>query len=338
MSYLVIKDVEKSFGSLKVLKKTSLSIEKGKLITLLGPSGSGKSTLLRSIAGLEGIDNGSISIDGHDITGVEPKDRNVGMVFQQYVLFPNMNVYENIAFGLRLRKKSKTEIDKKVTEALEMVELVDKMHSFPHELSGGQQQRVALARSIILEPKILLFDEPLSALDKKIRKNLQIEIKRIQRELNITSVFVTHDQDEAMILSDEIYVMNNGTIEQNGTPQEIYNNPKSSFVTRFIGAYNVFDKNTFERYFESSINTNEVAVRPEVIRLTKEAALFNESYSLDNCEVTKVSVIGSIVRYEVKKDRLIVNVDAINNTEKYIKIGEKVNMHIPENQCIFLAR
>ena len=271
MSFLVIKDVEKSFGDLKVLKKTSLCIEKGQLITLLGPSGSGKSTLLKSIAGLESIDSGSIIVDGEDITNKEPRNRDVGMVFQQYVLFPNMNVYDNIAFGLKLRKMNKNDIDKKVKEVLSLVELQDKMYSYTHELSGGQQQRVALARSIILEPKILLFDEPLSALDRKIRRNLQIQIKRIQRELDITSLFVTHDQEEAMIISDKVYVMNNGIIEQSGMPKEIYNNPKTSFVAKFIGNYNVLSKEVFQQHFKKNIDTKEVAIRPEVIQITKEA-------------------------------------------------------------------
>lgn len=337
MSYLIIKDVEKSFGDLKVLKKTSLRIEKGKLISLLGPSGSGKSTLLRSIAGLESIDGGSIIVDGVDITNKEPKDRDVGMVFQQYVLFPNMSVYENIAFGLKLKKVDKNQIDKKVKEALALVELQSKANSYPHQLSGGQQQRVALARSIILEPKILLFDEPLSALDRKIRKNLQIEIKKIQRELDITSVFVTHDQEEAMIISDEVYLMNNGGIEQSGTPQEIYNNPKTSFVAKFIGTYNVFNNDMFEKYFKKSISTKEIAVRPEVIQITKDNIL-NEEYNLKDCIVTDVSVIGNIIRYEVKQNELAVNIDVINNNVQDIKLGDKVNIFVPKAQCIFLEK
>ena len=340
MSYLVIKDVEKSFGDLKVLKKTSLSIEKGQLITLLGPSGSGKSTLLKSIAGLENIDCGSIIVDGEDITNKEPRNRDVGMVFQQYVLFPNMNVYDNIAFGLKLRKMNKNDIDKKVKEALSLVELQDKMYSYTHELSGGQQQRVALARSIILEPKILLFDEPLSALDRKIRKNLQIQIKRIQRELDITSVFVTHDQEEAMIISDKVYVMNNGIIEQSGTPKEIYNNPKTSFVASFIGNYNVLSKDVFEQHFKVNINTKQVAIRPEVIQITKEQLGNEVEYNLKDCEITDVSITGNVIRYEARKDDLTMNIDVINNDIydiEDIKLGDKVNIFVPKKQCIFLA-
>ncbi|MGV8981882.1 ABC transporter ATP-binding protein [Clostridium sp.] len=340
MSFLVIKDVEKSFGDLKVLKKTSLSIEKGQLITLLGPSGSGKSTLLKSIAGLECIDSGSIIVDGEDITSKEPRNRDVGMVFQQYVLFPNMNVYDNVAFGLKLRKMNKNDIDKKVKEVLSLVELQDKMYSYTHELSGGQQQRVALARSIILEPKILLFDEPLSALDRKIRRNLQIQIKRIQRELDITSLFVTHDQEEAMIISDKVYVMNNGIIEQSGMPKEIYNNPKTSFVAKFIGNYNVLSKEVFQEYFKKKIDTKEVAIRPEVIQITKEQLGNDMEYNLKDCVVTDVSIIGNIIRYETRKDDLTMNIDVINN-DTYdicdITLGDKVNIFVPKKQCIFLT-
>lgn len=340
MSFLVIKDVEKSFGDLKVLKKTSLCIEKGQLITLLGPSGSGKSTLLKSIAGLESIDSGSIIVDGVDITSKEPRNRDVGMVFQQYVLFPNMNVYDNVAFGLKLRKMNKNDIDKKVKEVLSLVELQDKMYSYTHELSGGQQQRVALARSIILEPKILLFDEPLSALDRKIRRNLQIQIKRIQRELDITSLFVTHDQEEAMIISDKVYVMNNGIIEQSGMPKEIYNNPKTSFVAKFIGNYNVLSKEVFQKHFKKNIDTKEVAIRPEVIQITKQQLGNNVEYNLKDCVVTDVSIIGNIIRYETRKDDLTMNIDVINNDTHdicNIGLGDKVNIFVPKKQCIFLT-
>jgi putative spermidine/putrescine transport system ATP-binding protein len=338
MGYLVVNDIEKSFGDLQVLNKTSLNIEKGQLITLLGPSGSGKSTLLRIIAGLEQMDKGSIEVDGQDISKKEPKDRDVGMVFQKYVLFPNLNVYENIAFGLKLRKLDKNSIDNKVKETLALVELQDKIHSFPNELSGGQQQRVALARSIILEPKILLFDEPLSALDRKIRKNLQDEIKKIQKELNITSVFVTHDQEEAMYISDEIFIMNNGLIEQSGSPNEIYNKPETTFVANFIGSYNVMSKELFEKHFKQLINTKEIAIRPEVIKITKKELSTDEDYSLMKCKLIDISIVGNIIRYRVEKEDLTLNIDVINNNLEDINLNESVNIYIPESQCIFLAK
>ncbi|WZL73985.1 ABC transporter ATP-binding protein [Clostridiaceae bacterium 35-E11] len=338
MSFLVVKEVEKKFEDLQVLKKVNLSIEKGKLITLLGPSGSGKSTLLRCIAGLEEISGGSIIVNGEDITHKEPKDRDVGMVFQQYVLFPNMNVYDNIAFGMKLRKIDKKEIDKRVQEVLGIVELKDKKDAYPHQLSGGQQQRVALARSIVLHPKILLFDEPLSALDRKIRKSLQIAIKKIQRQLDITSVFVTHDQEEAMTISDEIYVMNGGKIEQSGTPREIYKNPKTSFIARFIGAYNVIDKESFQKCFHQPIKGKEIAIRPEVMDITKEEVIPSQNdIVLKNCVVTDVSIIGNVIRYEVKNKNLTFNVDVMNKNVEEIGLEDKVSIIIPKKYCVHIA-
>ncbi len=337
MSFLVIKNVEKNFDDLQVLKKTNLSIDKGKLVTLLGPSGSGKSTLLRCIAGLEDINSGSIIVDGIDITNKDPKDRDVGMVFQQYVLFPNMNVYDNIAFGLKLRKINKKEIDKRVKEVLGMVELTEKMYAYPNQLSGGQQQRVALTRSIVLQPKILLFDEPLSALDRKIRKTLQIEIKKIQRQLDITSVFVTHDQEEAMIISDEIHVMNNGVIEQSGTPTEIYKRPMTSFIARFIGAYNVIEKDTVNEYFNYRIDEKEIAIRPETIEITKdEVVASQDEIMLKDCIVTDVSVVGNVIRYEVQNKSLTVNVDVINKNTENIGLTDKVSIIIPKKHCVYI--
>ena len=234
MSYVEIKSIQKSFNNIKVLKDIDFSIEKGEFLTLLGPSGCGKSTILRCIAGLNNFENGSIIIDNKDIGNVKPKDRQVGMVFQSYALFPNMTVYENIAFGLKIKKIPKKEIDKKVKEMIEIVELNGKEDNYITELSGGQQQRVALARSIVTEPKVLLLDEPLSALDAKIRKNLQVQIRKIQKKLNMTTIFVTHDQEEAMTMSDKIIVMNKGYIAQIGGPEEIYKHPANEFVARFI--------------------------------------------------------------------------------------------------------
>ena len=204
MSYIEFKNVKKSFEDTEVLKGISLSIEKGEFISLLGPSGCGKSTLLRCLSGLEEVTEGSFVLDGKDITKDAPQKRNIGMVFQQYSLFPNMNVEQNLAFGLEIKKVPKEQIKKEVQSALEMVGLLDKKKAYPANLSGGQQQRVALARAIVSKPKVLLLDEPLSAIDAKLRKNLQIEIRRIQKELNITTIFVTHDQDEAMLMSDRV--------------------------------------------------------------------------------------------------------------------------------------
>ena len=204
MAYIEFKEICKSYdGENQVLKSINLDVEKGELVTLLGPSGCGKSTLLRSLAGLEQISSGRIILDGEDITDV-PVQRGIGMVFQQYSLFQNMNVEDNIAFGLKIAKMDKKLIQEKVKNAIEMVDLVGKEKSYPSQLSGGQQQRVAIARAIVMEPKVLLLDEPLSAIDAKLRRELQEKIKRVQKELKITTIFVTHDQDEAMIMSDKI--------------------------------------------------------------------------------------------------------------------------------------
>ena len=236
MSYIEFQDINKYFGQNHVLKGIDLSIEKGELLTLLGSSGCGKSTLLRCLAGLEAVQEGKIYLDGTDITNLDARKREIGMVFQQYSLFPNMTVEQNLAFGLKRKKTDRAEIGAEVEKALDMVGLLDKRESYPTQLSGGQQQRVALARAIVMKPKVLLLDEPLSAIDAKLRKSLQIEIRRIQKELNMTTVFVTHDQDEAMVMSDRICLLNQGQIEQSGTPVEIYTAPKTRFAASFIGS------------------------------------------------------------------------------------------------------
>ena len=214
MSYIRFENIVKSFGSNTVLKDINLEIEKGQLVTLLGPSGCGKSTLLRCLSGLETVTSGKVYLDDRDITDVNPKDRDIGMVFQQYSLFPNMDVAQNVAFGLKMKKVPNAEIDKRVKEMVDIVGLSDHLHHYPSELSGGQQQRAALARAMVTNPKVLLLDEPLSAIDALLRHSLQVEIRRIQQELNMTAIFVTHDQDEAMVMSDVIHLMYNGKIEQ----------------------------------------------------------------------------------------------------------------------------
>nr|WP_125666472.1 ABC transporter ATP-binding protein [Paenibacillus baekrokdamisoli] len=245
-SYVEINKVTKYFsgsrdvdGSKPVLDQLSLQVKEGELVTLLGPSGCGKSTLLRCIAGLTDYEEGDVHLDGQDLAQLEPKRRQVGMVFQSYALFPNMTVYDNIAFGLVMQRLPRKEITQRTMKMLELIDMTDKSTSYPHQLSGGQQQRVALARSLAIQPKLMLMDEPLSALDAKIRKHLRAEIRRIQRELGMTTIFVTHDQEEALTLSDRICVMHEGRIEQVGTPEEVYARPLTTFVAKFIGNYNV---------------------------------------------------------------------------------------------------
>jgi len=228
-------DVVKRFGNVIALDKVSLNIKHGEFFTLLGPSGCGKTTFLRSIAGFELVDEGRIYFDGEDVTYVPPHKRNTGMVFQNYALWPHMTVYDNIAYGLRVRKFPKNEIDNRVRWALKLVHMEGFEKRTPHQLSGGQQQRVALARVLVIQPRVLLLDEPLSNLDAKLRIEMRAEIRRLQRELGITTVYVTHDQEEAMSISDKIAVMNRGKIVQIGAPEEIYFHPSNQFVANFIG-------------------------------------------------------------------------------------------------------
>ena len=235
MSFLELAGVQKQFGTTIAVENFDLAAEKGEFVSFLGPSGCGKTTTLRMIAGFEQPTAGTITINGEDVTYANPNKRNVGMVFQSYALFPNMNVADNIGFGLKVRKRPNDQIRKRVDELLEIVNLPDKGERYPYQLSGGQQQRVALARALAFEPQVLLLDEPLSALDAKIRVALRHEIRSIQRQLGITTVYVTHDQEEALSLSDRVVVMSEGRMEQVGTPFEIYNFPSTAFVASFVG-------------------------------------------------------------------------------------------------------
>ncbi|MGY2898782.1 putative spermidine/putrescine transport system ATP-binding protein [Curtobacterium sp. PvP017] len=233
-----LEAVEKHYGTHRALAGLSLRVEPGEFVSLLGPSGCGKTTALRALAGLEAIDSGAIRIDGHDVAATPVNKRDIGMVFQQYSLFPHMTVRQNVAFGLEMRRVPAAERRSRVVEALNMVHLGAFAERYPHQLSGGQQQRVALARALVTRPRVLLLDEPLSALDAKVRVSLRDEIRRIQSDLGITTVFVTHDQEEALAVSDRIAVMNAGDIEQVGTPEELYRSPSSAFTADFVGQSN----------------------------------------------------------------------------------------------------
>ena len=236
-----IKNISKSFGDKVILDDVSINVKKGEFVTILGPSGCGKTTMLRLLAGFGQADKGEIRINGEDITNVPPHQRPVNTVFQRYALFPHLDVYENIAFGLKLQKVPAEEIDRRVMKVLRMVSMTDYEDRDVESLSGGQQQRVAIARAIANQPKVLLLDEPLAALDLKMRKDMQIELKEMHRKLGITFVYVTHDQEEALTLSDTIIVMNEGKIQQIGTPTDIYNEPQNSFVADFIGESNILN-------------------------------------------------------------------------------------------------
>lgn len=244
-SFLEIKNLTKSFAPGEVvLRGINLKIEKGEFVTLLGSSGCGKTTTLRIIAGLEQPDSGSVWLEGQDVTALEPNQRDVNTVFQNYALFPHMNVADNIGYGLKIRKVPKAEIKKKVKEMLELVQLEGYEKRKPSELSGGQKQRVAIARALANNPRVLLLDEPLGALDLQLRRAMQLELKRLQKKLGITFIYITHDQEEAINMSDRIVVMNQGRFEQIGTPDEIYNHPKTSYVAAFVGNANILKGET----------------------------------------------------------------------------------------------
>ena len=269
---IIVENVSKHFGSFHAVDEVSLEIKSGSLVALLGPSGSGKSTLLRLISGLEVPDSGTISIVGKDTTNQSVQERNIGFVFQHYALFKHMTVRQNIAFGLEIRKASKASSKARVEELLQLVQLSGLGDRYPSQLSGGQRQRVALARALAVEPKVLLLDEPFGALDAKVRKDLRAWLRRLHDEVHVTTVFVTHDQEEAMEVADEIVVMNKGRVEQVGTPAQIYDHPETAFVMSFIGPVNVLPSTSrmFEgNGFESA--QPEIFLRPHDIIIQREA-------------------------------------------------------------------
>jgi len=282
-----LASISKSFDQKQIISNLNLNVNNGEFLTILGPSGCGKTTVLRMIAGFETADSGTISLANQDVTKLPAEQRHVNTVFQSYALFPHMTVFENVAFGLKMQNVAQQEIEPRVIEALKMVRLDHMASRKPHSLSGGQQQRVAIARAVVNKPKVLLLDESLSALDYKLRKQMQIELKQLQRQLGITFIFVTHDQEEALSMSDRIIVMKDGNIEQDGTPREIYEEPKNLFVAKFIGEINVFNASVVERiddkriraqiegiasvvYYDKPVQTGEklqVLLRPEDLRL-----------------------------------------------------------------------
>ena len=263
-AYVSLKGVSKSFGDVQAVSGLDLDIASGEFFSMLGPSGSGKTTVLRMIAGFETVTTGTISIDGQDITSLAPFDRTVNTVFQDYALFPHMTIQDNVEYGLRTRKVPKPERAAQAAEAIERVKLSHVASRLPHQLSGGQRQRIALARALVLRPKVLLLDEPLGALDKQLREEMQVELKTIQREAGITFVFVTHDQEEAMRMSDRIAVFNQGRIEQLGTPHEVYEQPSTAFVAGFLGVSNLISGERAQTLVGRSELVN---IRPERVKL-----------------------------------------------------------------------
>ena len=335
MSYIRFENIVKNFGTHEVLKNIDLEVEKGQLVTLLGPSGCGKSTLLRCLAGLESVTSGRVYLDGRDITDVNPKDRDIGMVFQQYSLFPNMTVEQNVAFGMKMKKMPKDTIAAKAKEMLEIVGLGDKLKHYPSQLSGGQQQRAALARAIVTEPKVLLLDEPLSAIDALLRHSLQIEIRRIQKELDITAIFVTHDQDEAMVMSDVIHLMYKGKIDQSARPTELYTNPSTKFAATFIGHYNELSAGEFARLTGEHIDSADIAFRPEIIKISDKPVDAGGCYGMKG-RIQVSLPHGNILRYAVMCGDIQVDVDVLFSGVVPFETGTDVYMAVPRDACIYL--
>jgi putative spermidine/putrescine transport system ATP-binding protein len=320
MSYLSIRNLHKSYGATSVFQDIHCEIERGEFVTLLGPSGCGKSTLLRCVAGLTDVDGGQIVLDGQDLVPLAPQKRGIGMVFQSYALFPNMTVRQNVAFGLRMQKVAKDESAQRVDEVLRLVELGEYASRYPHQLSGGQCQRVALARSLVTRPRLLLLDEPLSALDARIRKHLREQIRAIQQELGLTTIFVTHDQEEALTMSDRIFLMNAGKIVQSGDAESLYTSPVDAFAAGFIGNYNLLDADAASRLLLRPVQSR-IAIRPEAIQLHEDGAIA--------AEVLGHSLLGNVIRYRVQANGVELLVDVLNRSEgELIGKGRRIGLSI----------
>ena len=322
-----------------VLKDFNLEVEKGELVSLLGPSGCGKTTTLRIVAGLLKQNSGKFFLDGEDMTSVAVHQRKFGMVFQSYALFPHLTVEENVAFGLKLRKEEASVIRQKVDKMLELCGLTNLQKRYPKQLSGGQRQRVALARALVIEPKLLLLDEPLSNLDAKLRVQMRLEIKRIQQQFKITTLFVTHDQEECFSISDKVAVMNNGIIEQYGTPEEIYRKPKTEFVARFIGFENfipgkMLDSTTVELSPDKHLTVPAsdvsgsvvITIRPDHIKIVPEGEGLLEG------EVAVRTFLGKSYQYAVKTSLGTLLVNDVRNWES----GAKLSLDFPKEEVIVL--
>lgn len=350
MAFLTLSNVNKIFGSTVAVEDFNLDVEKGEFVSFLGPSGCGKTTTLRMIAGFEQASSGEIKIKDADITHVPPNKRNIGMVFQSYALFPNMTVADNIGFGMKVSGKPAAEIKPRVTEMLKLINMEEYGPRYPHQLSGGQQQRVALARALAIKPQVLLLDEPLSALDAKIRVQLRTEIRLIQQQMGITTIYVTHDQEEAMSLSDRVVVMRAGHIEQIGAPFEIYNFPKTQFVASFVGTLNMInalvvdaaagklevDRQIFRAAtpITQATTGNHVLVglRPEIIALQQSDAEKNHF----RATVVLIAFLGSVVRIQVRVGENLIFFDTLNDPHMALpKVGDEIDIYFsPESLLI----
>jgi sulfate transport system ATP-binding protein len=332
MAYVELKDINKTFGDYKASDHVSFSIEKGKLVALLGPSGSGKTTILRMIAGLEQADSGEIYIDGQMVNNVPASKRGIGFVFQSYALFRYKTVFDNIAFGLKIQKWSKADIKNRVEELIELVGLKGMEKRYPNQLSGGQRQRVAFARALATQPHLLLLDEPFAAIDAKVREELRSWLRELISAVGITSIFVTHDQDEAIEVADEIIVTNKGRIEQMGSPIEIYRKPDNEFTAQFVGHPTVlYQVNRFKGFEEVDKRKNAV-IRPECITVTKKNELARYPATLEEGIVEKVCFRGSNIELKVRVgDTLFTAERKLGDAQ--VEEGEKVNLFL---QCMYI--
>src|SRR4051794_37736992 len=349
--FLEINNLRKTFGSYRAVQHFEMKIERGEFISFLGPSGCGKTTTLRMIAGFETPSEGRIRIDNQDVTHLRPNQRKIGMVFQSYALFPNMTVADNVAFGLKIAKKPAAEIARRVEEMLQLIGLPALGDRYPFQLSGGQQQRVALARALAPKPQVLLLDEPLSALDAKIRVNLREQIRAVQRELGITTVYVTHDQEEALSMSDRIVVMNEGRVEQMGTPFEIYNEPRTRFVASFVGTLNILQGRVLDSASGRVVVDDQeisvakglsgaqpgaacaLALRPEAIVLDGRVDGRNNLQG----SIEEVSFLGSVVRVRVRIQQSSVSLDTFNNPGlKLPERGQPVTLSFTKDDLVVL--
>ncbi len=345
---ITVQNITKTFGNFKALDGVSLQVPGGSLVALLGPSGSGKTTLLRIIAGLETAEQGTVEYAGEDVTNRAAGERNVGFVFQHYALFRHMNVFENVAFGLRVRKRPAAEVNKRVKELLALVRLENLERRYPTQLSGGQRQRVALARALAIEPKVLLLDEPFGALDAKVRQELRQWLRRLHDEIHTTSVFVTHDQEEAFEVADEVVVMNKGRIEQIGTPQQVFDHPANTFVMDFLGNVNVFHGRVqsgraemgsfaldYPEYPHHESRPAVVYMRPHELDIERHS---NGSPTL-SATVERIQAAGAIARIGLisRENGLPLQVDL--NADRYaelnLKTGEQVFI-LPKKVRVFV--
>jgi len=352
MAYLTLSNISKQFANSFAVEDFNLDIEKGEFVSFLGPSGCGKTTTLRMVAGFEIPTAGKITINDVDVTNNAPNQRNVGMIFQAYALFPNMTVAQNIGFGLRIRKEAESAVKERVQEMISLINLEKHADKYPYQLSGGQQQRVALARALANRPQVLLLDEPLSALDAKIRVSLRAEIRAIQKRLGITAIFVTHDQEEALSISDRIVVMYEGKVEQVGTPFEIYNFPKTQFVANFVGSLNTAEAEVIDpskgllslggMQLDSAEKMDDlrkgdkvhIAIRPERFSFASEQKKAN----VVDCIIENITFLGSVVRIQVMIGKTKFNMDTFNNPFLELPhIGEKTQVTCSREAVLILG-